>query len=151
MSAYRNLSGQFGRKPGDNPNQLQLFMKPSELLSKVSGFADDPGGVSGSQFEGSGLQKYKLREAQDSGRYENVDESLYDNIKKHGVQSPIVLMGSNGVKLGNGHHRLAAAHQLEKEGHDIVVPVVYGKSILEDLKYSQYLPYNKNAEKFNPF
>jgi hypothetical protein len=121
-------------------------MKPSELLSKVIGFADDMS-KSGKRFEGSSLQKQKLSEAQDPDRYIGVGESLYDNIKRHGVQSPVVLMGDHALVLGNGHHRLAAAHQLEKEGHDIVVPVIYGGTdTFADIDYN-----HDNAEQFDQF
>jgi hypothetical protein len=124
-------------------------MKPSELLSKIVGFSEDMR-TDGKRFDGSGLQKHKLAEAQDPDMYENAGgETLYDNIKKHGVQSPVVLMGRNFLVLGNGHHRLAVAHQLEKEGHDIVVPVVYGgNDIWADITDSKYFPRNENAERF---
>jgi ParB-like chromosome segregation protein Spo0J len=125
-------------------------MKPSELLSKLDMFADDLY-LSGEEFEGSELQSQKLREAKSIDRY-YADESLYRNIKKHGVQTPIVLKPTNRqgmFELGNGHHRLAVAHDLEKKGHDIVVPVIYGDNKFEDEVYSRLLPKNENARKFD--
>ena len=125
------MSKQFAkvtRNPGDNPDQLQMFMRPHEILNKLSGFIDDTDGYldDGRDYPYSDLHDEKLSEAKDSG--------LHDAIETDGVRNHIVLTNTGGDKfrMGNGHHRLSAALDLEEKGHQIDIPVIHDNDPMYD-------------------
>lgn len=124
--------------PGDNPDQLQLLMKPSELLAKISHFDDAPQEFLGpnpltvDNYKKSALHRVKYKESKESG--------LADKIEQSGVvKQPLSLRdtsrhleNSNNLKLGkqfvlaDGHHRFATALEMELGGNkDIHLPVYH--------------------------
>ena len=131
--------------PGENPDQLQLLMKPSEILSRLHGFYDDKDGdtwddITPERYAKSGLHAFKLQEAESQG--------TADLIRKEGVLKPVVLMPPRArdildpekkelsrtrhFMLGNGHHRLAVAFDMEQQGSDIHIPVIHDNYIRAD-------------------
>jgi len=148
-----HISKQFAKvtkNPGDNPDQLQMFMRPHEVLSKLSGFVDDDGGFIGDpqDYPYSNLHNAKLSEAIDSG--------LHDGIETEGIKNHIVLQtlpNSSQFRMGNGHHRLSAALDLEERGHQVDIPVIHDNNYMYDTteeyrrmyarprKYDGYTPY----------
>ena len=126
-----HISKQFAkvtRNPGDNPEQLQMFMRPHEILNKLSGFMDDDGGFidDPQDYPNSKLHAEKLDEAKDSG--------LHDGIETDGVMNHIVLTntGRDKFRMGNGHHRLSAALDLEERGHQVDIPVIHDNNPMYD-------------------
>jgi len=127
-----HISKQFAkvtRNPGDNPEQLQMFMRPHEILNKLHRFADDGlGNIDDPKdYPYSDLHERKLDEAKDSG--------LHDGIETDGILNHIVLKTSNYTNkfiLGNGHHRLSVALDLEEKGHQIDIPVIHHNDYMYD-------------------
>jgi hypothetical protein len=118
-----HISKQFAkvtRNPGDNPEQLQMFMRPHEVLNKLYGFIDDEGIDDPSDYPYSDLHNEKLGEAIDSG--------LHDGIETDGIMNHIVLETAphtTKFRMGNGHHRLSVALDLEERGHQVDIPVIH--------------------------
>lgn len=124
---------------GGNPDQLRLLARPSEILGNLRGFLDSDelewDDITPQKYAKSRLHAVKLDEAHRSG--------LFDNVRLEGVKNPIVLMppGPKSLafmtpdqkkmsrirhfQMGNGHHRFAAAFELEKQGSNIHLPLVY--------------------------
>lgn len=143
----RHLGKQFTkltRNPGDNPEQLQMFMRPHEILSKLYGFADDTQNydfgddedfgdpISPKDYPDSQLHHDKLQEAKDSG--------LHDSIETEGIRNHIVLQTSphtTQFRMGNGHHRLSVALDLESKGRQVHIPVIHDADIMHDT-YDEY-------------
>lgn len=119
-----------------HPVQLQMFMRPQEVLDTMQGSVE--------QRDMSMIQghlTHKLREAKIRGEpyLANHDgeligqgPSLYDQVKTHGVEKPIILQHTENYRgdpmllLGNGHHRLAAAQAAEQEtGQQQYIPVIH--------------------------
>ena len=128
-----HISKQFAkvtRNPGDNPEQLQMFMRPHEILNKLYGFIDDTyyGKIDDPRdYPHSDLHAEKLGEAIDSG--------LHDGIETDGILNHIVLETAphtTKFRLGNGHHRLSAALDLESKGHQINIPVIHDTDHMYD-------------------
>lgn len=126
-----HISKQFAkvtRNPGDNPDQLQMFMRPHEILNKLSGFLDDTDAHldDGRWYPDSDLHDEKLQEAKDSG--------LHDDIETDGVRNHIVLTntGRDKFRMGNGHHRLSVALDLEEKGHQVDIPVIHDNDPMYD-------------------
>jgi chorismate synthase len=110
--------------------QLPMFMRAGEIKSKVNASADPGGG------DMEHLWKYKLREAKTgairNARYQPTrvrkGASLYDSIKREGVKKPVELIRNfdsisfrpAGYQLGDGHHRVAAAADIDP---NMLVPV----------------------------
>ena len=123
------MSKQFAkvtRNPGDNPEQLQMFMRPHEILNKLHGFMDatasyidDP-----KDYPYSDLHDEKLSEAKSTG--------LHDSIETDGVRDHIVLTntGRDTFLMGNGHHRLSVALDLEEKGHQVDIPVIHDNNFM---------------------
>lgn len=109
------------RKDHLNPNQLKLFMSPEEILSSVHdsvdlGYGEDMGD----------LMEQKLSESKGTPR--GSQDSLYDSISRHGVKRHVTLEQDpdGGLIMGQGHHRVAAAADLNKRfGRTIEIPVIY--------------------------
>ena len=127
-----HISKQFAkvtRNPGDNPEQLQMFMRPHEILNKLSGFIDDTDAHLSDPkwYPNSKLHAEKLQEAIDSG--------LHDGIETDGILNHIVLETAphtTKFRMGNGHHRLSAALDLEERGHQIDIPVIHDTDHMYD-------------------
>ena len=133
-----HISKQFAkvtRNPGDNPEQLQMFMRPHEILNKLSGFMDNTGSHidDPKDYPYSDLHDEKLSEAKDSG--------LHDSIETDGIRDHIVLTntGSDKFRMGNGHHRLSVALDLEEKGHQVDIPVIHDNNFMYNTtdKYKQ--------------
>ena len=60
-------------------------------------------------------QKLGASKSTDFGGYGKQDDSLYDSIKKHGVRAPvsIVFPDEKSAVIMGGHHRIAAAHDID--------------------------------------
>ena len=126
-----HISKQFAkvtRNPGDNPDQLQMFMRPHEILNKISGFMDNTGSHidDPKDYPYSDLHNEKLGEAIDSG--------LHDGIETDGIMNHIVLTntGRDKFRMGNGHHRLSVALDLEEKGHQVDIPVIHDNDPMYD-------------------
>ena len=133
----RNLGKQFTkltRNPGDNPEQLQMFMRPHEILSKLYGFADDTSADDDDDYDfdpkyytDTQLHEEKLEEAKGSG--------LHDSIETEGIRNHIVLETAphtTKFRMGNGHHRLSVALDLESKGHQVNIPVIHDRNFMHD-------------------
>jgi len=97
-----------------NPDQLKLFMKPSEIKDTIS-----------DSVEG-------LPTGSENHWYSKDDAPLRRSIASGGVKTPVILdhaitpQGiSEGFDMGNGHHRVENAHVLEEQGREIYVPVLH--------------------------
>ena len=121
--------------PGDNPDQLQLLMKPSEILKKLNSFGDapnefaEPDSIDAKSYKKPRLHRVKYKESKKSG--------LADDIKKSGVvKAPVWLRTTTDEEtsinpslsrqfvLSDGHHRFATAFEMEQSGNkDIHLPV----------------------------
>jgi len=125
-----HISKQFAkvtRNPGNNPEQLQMFMRPHEILNKLHSFLDDEGIDDPRDYPYSDLHNEKLGEAIDSG--------LHDGIETDGVMNHIVLETAphtTKFRMGNGHHRLSVALDLEERGHQVDIPVIHDSNPMYD-------------------
>ena len=128
----RHISKQFAKvtkNPGNNPDQLQMFMRPHEILNKIDSFVDDSGSMIDDprDYPYSDLHNEKLGEAIDSG--------LHDGIETDGIMNHIVLQTaprSSQFRMGNGHHRLSVALDLEERGHQVDIPVIHDNNFMYD-------------------
>ncbi|NBX50731.1 hypothetical protein EBT25_12520 [bacterium] len=109
------------------PYQMKLFMQAKELMGMPAG------DLQGSPLAGSYLASKKLRESKEgsaTGTRLGVlgdQPTLYDDIKKRGVQSPVTLEMYPGdtswnVQIMDGHHRVATANDIDPNMH---IPVQY--------------------------
>ena len=119
MAAEDNLSKQ-------QWEQLPMFMKAGELKSKIN-VSYDP------HRDMEHLWRYKLQEAK-TGAIRNArytptrarkGASFYDSIKEKGVQKPVLISPnpsykSPGFHLSEGHHRVAAAADIDP---NMLIPV----------------------------
>lgn len=125
-----HISKQFAkvtRNPGDNPEQLQMFMRPHEILNKINSFVDDDYSDIDDprDYPYSDLHDEKLEEAKSTG--------LHESIETDGVRDHIVLETaprSSRFRLGNGHHRLSVALDLEEKGHQVDIPVIHDSNFM---------------------
>ena len=115
----RNLSAQ-------QWEQLPMFMKAGEVKEKIN-YSPDP------HRDIEHLWDYNLHEAK-TGAIRNArylptrarkGASLYDSIKREGVKKPVELIPNpsykkSGVHLAEGHHRVAAAADINP---DMLIPV----------------------------
>lgn len=132
-----------------NPKQLKLFMPAQELMNSVSDSVDraweyedvdpDTGDtVIVPEETMSDLWKIKLAESKARGSFQK--SSLYDSIKKEGVQRHVTLQtnADGSLTMGQGHHRVAAAADISKRtGRQMYVPVIYD----DDWAYSDTKEY----------
>lgn len=99
------------------PDQLTLFVDPNEVLDAIH-YGDWQAHDASFYDDLEDLWVTKL--------YEAVDNGTYDSIAEIGVNKPVVLSfnyNDRYVKLGNGHHRIAAAADLGLP----YVPVVWAR------------------------
>lgn len=109
---------------GPQFDQLQMFMTGSELKSYLTDSGDRGGGSM------EGMWGQKLKEAQHpagAGDYKVHGEGLYDSIKERGYQGDSLGVNHWGGEksLLDGHHRVAAAAQLDSEGYENYIPVTH--------------------------
>lgn len=138
MSAFKHL----------NPKQLKLFMTPDEIMDTISGSIE----LSKTTESMDDLLKDKLTESKKKDRGQ--PSSLYNSIKKHGVQRHVTLqMEPDGSYImGQGHHRVAAAADIvKKTGRQIFIPVSYDKdwNYSNSSEYRKNYPHNVNPVKFD--
>jgi hypothetical protein len=93
-----------------NPNQLRLFMTPTEIMKHF-----EP--ISGDFKRNESVEELWGRKAEESH-----DAGLTDSIRKQGVQVPVSLDIDRSRVVG-GHHRIAAAHTVDP---NMSIPVNYG-------------------------
>jgi len=101
-----------------NPNQLQLLMKPSEIRNMLKGSVDwQPTADPTEDWEGKALDN-KL--------------GLNASVQQEGVRKPVIIDHWQQVRgepiMGNGHHRVQAAKEIEDSGKEIYVPVLHVES-----------------------
>lgn len=109
-----------------NPNQLQMFMKPSEIRRQLTGSVDQqPVADPTKDWEGKKTTHLKTRIAEEGVR----DPVILDHGEKAAGMDRSIFskepLPKNPVSMGNGHHRLQAAKELEDEGREIYVPVLH--------------------------
>ena len=78
------------------------------------------------------LHEEKLEEAKGSG--------LHDSIETEGIRNHIVLETAphtTKFRMGNGHHRLSVALDLESKGHQVHIPVIHDSDMMHDT-YDEY-------------
>lgn len=105
------------------PFQMRLFMQAKELMDVAAG--DHP-------EEKSMSQDHELanRKLARSKKYPRTGNTLYEDIKKRGVQRPVSLWLGKGEDsweqaIINGHHRVAASNDIDPE---MFIPVIYLRS-----------------------
>lgn len=119
-----------------NPQQLQMFMRPGEILAKTEGRSVDYGDYPGrteAMLRGDVLTAAK--------RHHDDGPSVYESVKSGGVEKPVILSPGNKLSdvmggrftsrheplwMGNGHHRVASALAAEQEtGQAKYIPVIH--------------------------
>jgi hypothetical protein len=111
--------------------QLAMFMTPSE----VKGYAT-PGDFA-HDYQEQGWDR-KLAEskmpmgARDEWGGPQHGAGVYDSVAKSGVKTPVEVYHTLGTPytdpakvLVNGHHRVAAAHDIEESGKETYIPVTH--------------------------
>lgn len=132
--------------PGLNPDQLKLLMTGSELQKTITHSYDAP--LDMEPGDASTLNDLWSRKEAESRRrpgewLQPHGSGVYDSLKARGYEGePLRLHDYNvftdaGVHVPargvmDGHHRVAAAAALEREGQQIYIPVVHQDSRLED-------------------
>lgn len=117
MAAQNHLSG-----------QLSMFIPARELMKYPAAGTETSNSGYLPMAESPNLRATKLRESKEGHPYGGKKESLYDNIKKEGVQTPVHLRLTNygsGVRVWDGDHRIATAHDIDP---NMEVPVRYSVS-----------------------
>lgn len=111
------------------PYQMKLFMQAKDLMGVAADDAnlvplsDVPHITNKKVLEARRGSEYHSRTAAPEG-----SKTLYESIKKKGVESPVLLSvwptGENEYKevLRDGHHRVAAANSINPE---MYIPVRY--------------------------
>lgn len=120
-------------------DQLQMLMMPSEIRRQLVGMADVDDFTDKSEVKD--IMDTKLHESKFIDEHERdtifrpSHDTLFDSIKKHGVQRHIVLVPKdNGFLLGNGHHRFAVAEHLARRGHKMHIPVIHDSDFMFNQK-----------------
>lgn len=122
---------QMSRKP-ENPNQYKLFMRPQELMDTIRHSVDE------------GDAPYAIRQTKDrslilNDMWDRKDKELnrlshkglVSSVEKHGILRPVTIedQPEEPLRMGNGHHRVAAALRVEKNtGRQVYIPVVYDRN-----------------------
>jgi len=109
-----------------NPAQLRLFMQAKELMNVHT---LERGSSFRTMNDDASLYLAKLKESVSGYEHDTYNtakkgqENLYDSIKKEGVKSPVTLSDTAGLlNIENGHHRIAAANDINE---DMYIPVRY--------------------------
>jgi hypothetical protein len=117
---------QMSRKP-ENPNQYKLFMRPQELMSTIKHSVDEVI-VNARRTQSQEDTMSSLWSVKRSELYGPHYASLVKNIEKNGVLRPVTIedVPGNPLTMGQGHHRVTAAHMVEQNtGKQVYIPVVY--------------------------
>jgi hypothetical protein len=114
-----------------HPEQFKLFMGGQEWQRSVSDSIDR---VHTKGETMKAVWSEKLTESKVPGSYTTHGAGLHDAIATHGYQHdaddpPTVLLGNSGQKIqGEGHHRIAAAADIERAtGRNVWIPTNYVK------------------------
>jgi hypothetical protein len=104
--------------PKHNPKQLYLFASGDEIMNHVQGSVD---AESNSPEDMRALWRQK--------RHESWDRNYPQKFSKEGIKRPITVMNKFGeLIMGQGHHRVASAHELNRlYGQNLSIPVVYDR------------------------
>ena len=108
-----------------NPMQLQMFMPAGELIKKVpNDFIPHYYAESGDPHTEEEMWANKLREAKSIAPRRGVQfgGSLHEAIEAEGVLQPVNVHVSDGGVILDGHHRIAAAADIDPT---MEVPVRY--------------------------
>lgn len=115
-----------------HPYQMKLFMTARELMGMTAGHTEIGANDYRPFVDSPSLRATKLAEAKSGSASSTFfpkkrgKDSLYDSIKKEGVTSPVSIWAykDDGWKeiINNGHHRIAAAYDINPE---MYIPVEY--------------------------
>lgn len=113
--------------PKENPAQLKLFYRPHEVKQMVSDSVDRGGDSMEELWEDK--ESEVNDNARSNGMFTNYSE-MKRSIAKEGVQVPITIETQHDPKepmvMGQGHHRVVMAEQVEKEtGKHVYIPAVH--------------------------
>ena len=117
MAAHENLS-----------EQLSMFIPARELMSYTAGHTEGYDDLYLTMNNSPQMYAKKLQESKKYGWNGNTSkDTLYQNIKKTGVKSPVSLRLKNlsglpGPQINDGHHRIASAYDIDP---NMEVPVHY--------------------------
>lgn len=110
------------RAPKVNPNQMYLFATGDELMKHVERSVD-------AYDDDDGNPGYPMEDLWRQKRRESIKWGYIDQFDKQGIQRPVTIQYDEGPKkftMGQGHHRVAAAHEINKtRGRNLSIPVVY--------------------------
>jgi hypothetical protein len=118
MAAHEYLQGE----------QLRMFIPARELMDHAAGHTEGYDGQYVKMSNSPKMYANKLGESVRGGWNGNTSsDTLYENIKKEGVKSPISLRLKSfsnlpGPQINDGHHRIASAHDIDP---NMEVPVRY--------------------------
>jgi hypothetical protein len=125
------------KDPGLNPDQLKLLMTGSELQRSITHSWDGPLDMApGDTKELNKLWERKEYEAKRSDYSDEHGAGLYDSLKSRGYEGKPLLLNDYDVftdagvhvparGIMDGHHRIAAAAALEREGKQVYIPIVH--------------------------
>lgn len=103
------------------PMQLPMFMRARDLADSLTGTLDK------SEYSVEEVMEHKLRASK--GRMgHGHGTGVYDSVAREGVLNPVQMVHgmNNSLLMGQGHHRVAAAEDIERQtGKDKWVPVVH--------------------------
>ena len=111
-----------------NHDQLRMFIPARELMDHAAGHTEGYDGNYLTMRNSPKMYAWKLEESKHSGWNENrTNDTLYENIKKEGVKSPVSLRLNSlsnlpGPQINDGHHRIASAHDIDP---NMEIPVRY--------------------------
>jgi hypothetical protein len=97
-----------------HPEQMKLFMRPDEIKGAVTDSPDRESTM-------AHMWKYKEAESRQSGWLGWGGAGLHKELTTNTVNDPVTLHTTPGVSqrhmltMGEGHHRVAAAHAVERE------------------------------------
>lgn len=135
IKAVRPGAG-ISKDPGMNPDQLKLLMTGTELQRSITHSYDAPLDMEPGDPKALGeLWEQKTAEAKRrEGSWGTHGAGVYDSIKQRGYQGEPIKLHDYDVftnagymtparGIMDGHHRVAAAAALEKEGQQVYIPV----------------------------
>lgn len=95
-------------RPSPNYEQLDMLKPAGQIVANYK--PEDP-------------WAYKLKQSQGNKSRNNRSGGLYNKIASEGIQSPVHLFRTReGDEMGNGHHRVAVANDLDPATE---VPVIH--------------------------
>lgn len=126
-----------------NGDQLRMFMRPQEIINLVTSSIDQETNWDDETKDQplEELWNQKRAEVNKSVTYKDLKPS----ITYHGVKRPITIVPGvdkhePSYMMGEGHHRVMAADEVEKEtGKEIYIPVVHSR-YWDETNDSQYRP-----------